>query len=364
MRTKSATVSVENPSIAQELLAALPTSPDSYPHQLDFVREAVLIVRIDADAYRTASFLDDRILGPKTAGGWFPIQGIANRARGVRRSVPLHFIFHTGHVGSTLVSRLLDEAGGVLPLREPLPLRSLAEAHDVLGHPDSLLSSAQFEAARDMCLRLWARGYDATRCVILKATSSAGRLAVPILGAYPAARCIYLNVGAEPYLATLLAGENSALDLRGHGPERMRRLEARIGPVSAALHTLSIGELAAMSWLAETLTEHDLVGRLANRVMAVDFDAFLADVEGHLGRILAHFGIPGDPAQVSAIARSTALTRYSKAPEHAYSAVDRARVLEESRVRNAQEIRKGREWLDRLARSSDAVASVAHPALA
>jgi len=359
----NAAVAVEQPSIAQELLAALPASPDAYPHKLDFVRAAVLIVRLDAIAYRAASFLDDRILGPATAGGWFPMQGIIERSRMVSRPVPLHFIFHTGHVGSTLVSRLLDEAGGVLPLREPLPLRSLAEAHDVLGHPDSLLSPAEFAGVRDMCLRLWARAYDTTRCVVLKATSSAGRLAVPLLGACPAARGVYLNVGAEPYLATLLAGENSAVDLRGHGPERMRRLQSCVGPVATPLHALSIGELAAMSWLAETLTQHDSVRRLAARVMSVDFDRFLADVEGHTGRILAHFGIPADPDRISAIAHSTVLTRYSKAPEHAYSSALRAQVLEDSRARNRQEIRKGREWLERLARSSDVVASVAGAAI-
>ena len=50
----------------------------------------------------------------------------------------VHFIFHTGHVGSTLVSRLLDETGDVLSLREPLPLRTLADAMDVLTLPESL----------------------------------------------------------------------------------------------------------------------------------------------------------------------------------------------------------------------------------
>ena len=99
------------------------------------------------------------------------------------RGHPVHFIFHTGHVGSTLVSRLLDETGSVLSLREPLPLRTLADAHDALGHVDSLLSDAQFDRSLAQFMRLWGRGYATTRCVIVKATSSAGRLAAPILSA-------------------------------------------------------------------------------------------------------------------------------------------------------------------------------------
>ena len=171
----------------------------------------------------------------------------------MREPRPLHFIFHTGHVGSTLLSRLLDETGAVLSLREPLPLRTLADAHDALGRPDSLLGAPQFEALLDMTLRLWSRGYAGTRAVVVKATSSAGRLAPAILARSPASRAVYLNLRAEPYLATLLGGANSATDLRGHGPGRMRRLLAgRELPVEP-LHALSPGELAALGWLAESL---------------------------------------------------------------------------------------------------------------
>ena len=142
---------------------------------------------------------------------------------------PLHFIFHTGHVGSTLVSRLLDETGQVLSLREPLPLRTLAEAHDVLHAPESLLGPQQFDGLLDTLLRLWRRGYAATRAVVIKATSSAARLAPVLLERSAASRAIYLNLRAEPALATLLAGANSLIDLRGHGAERLKRLTGVIG---------------------------------------------------------------------------------------------------------------------------------------
>ena len=102
------------------------------------------------------------------------------RCRGKARSRdrdPLHYILHTGHVGSTLLSRLLDTTGAVLSLREPLPLRTLAEASDVLGQPESLLSESQFELVLDTFIRLWSRGYATTRCVVVKATSAAARVA-------------------------------------------------------------------------------------------------------------------------------------------------------------------------------------------
>src|SRR4029079_6763913 len=142
------------------------------------------------------------------------------------------------HVGSTLVSRLLDASGAVLSLREPLPLRTLAEASESLGLEESLLSEGQCEQLLDTFARLWCRGYPATRCVIVKATSATARLAPWLLGGRPTSRACYLNVRAEPYLATLLAGANSAADLRGHGAERMRRLRRSFATPLPPLHAL------------------------------------------------------------------------------------------------------------------------------
>jgi hypothetical protein len=270
----------------------------------------------------------------------------------------VQFIFHTGHVGSTLVSRLLDEAGTVLSLREPLPLRTLAEAHDGLGRNDSLVSNAHFDATLATFMSLWGRGYDTTRAVVVKATSSAGRIASAILGRSDNSRALYLNLRAEPYLATLLAGQNSPIDLRGHGPERIRRLSLRLAAPPAALHTMSTGELAAMSWLAETWAQRDAAARFGDRVMPLDFEAFLADVPASMARIVGHFGMEADERYLSQVGRSPVLTRYSKAPEFAYTPALRAEVLRDSRRNNREEIRKGMRWLERIAESEPPVRAI------
>ena len=140
-------------SIADLLAARLPDSPDVYLQKIDLPGQVLLLVQLDPTAYRAASFLDDRILGPDTRGAWIALSRAAHALRTVSSARPLHFIFHTGHVGSTLVSRLLDETGTVLSLREPLPLRTLAEVHDVLGQVDSLVSGEDFDLLLSMFLR-------------------------------------------------------------------------------------------------------------------------------------------------------------------------------------------------------------------
>ncbi len=345
-------------AVGKELWAQLPVSPDSYPQKLDLVRELVLIIRLDMASYRSASFLDDRVLGPAVQGAWMALGRVTEAALAATSPRPLHFIFHTGHVGSTLVSRLIDETDLVLPLREPLTLRTIADAHDLLLAPESLLSEAQFQTLLDTFLRLWARGYEWTRAVVVKATSSAGRLAIPLLESRPQSRAICLNLRPEPYLATLLAGWNSAEDLRGHGPGRMQRLQARCGSPLDPLHQLSIGELAALGWLVETASQQDALRRFPDRVMAVDYDAFLASVRDGMERILDHLGLPADASFLAGIGSSPVLQRYSKAPEQPFSPQDRRRLVQDSRRDNAAEIGRGMAWLERLARSEPQLADV------
>src|SRR6185312_2248707 len=279
-----------------------------YPFALDAARDALMLVPMTAADYRAASFLDERL---GKLGTWTPAAEIARAMSGARDIRPLHFIFHAGHVGSTLLSRLIDEAGQVLPLREPLPLRAIAEHFS--------------EARLELLLKLWERGFDDTAAVVLKATSSTERLATKLMTMRPMAKGVMLNVSAVSYLATMLAGENSAADLNAQGPERLHRLGAMLG--APLPRPADLGQLIAMSWLAERLTQVEAQRALGARVLAVDFDAMLEALPETLARVVGHLGIACAPDRIAAIASGPALTRYSKAPEHGYSPTLRGEIL-------------------------------------
>lgn len=335
--------------------------PSLYPQKLDLVGQRALLLRLSRTNYAEASFLDDRILSPTSQAMWMGLDDLTRALAGVAFARPLHFIFHAGHVGSTLLSRLLDGADGVLGLREPLPLRTLAEAHDVLGKPDSLLSPNRFDnLLRVQCL-LWARGFADTRACIVKATSATARLGPELLGACPMAQAVYIHLPLEPYLATLLAGENSPIDLRGHAGERMRRL-ARFGvKAPSPAHAMSIGELAGMSWAAERLTEAALIEAAGARVLSINFEQVLAAPESSLRRICAHLQIDAPEDFFSQTRKNPAWLRYAKAPEHAYSPNDRAQILAQARVEKAEEIERGLAWVDEIQRLSGAIPALAPP---
>ena len=338
------------------MLKHLALSAAAYPQKIDLTQQLILLVEQHEAAYKAASFLDDRILRPGTKGAWTSIASIDAASRSARSQFPLHFIFHTGHVGSTLLSRVIDETAHSLPVREPLPLRTLAEAQDALGAPNSVLSAVQLDALLTLFVRLWTRGFDSTRAVVLKATSATARLAPRLLGISTNSRAIYLNVRAEPYLATLLAGSNSMTDLKGHGPERIQRLAKQLNIPLVPLASLSPGELTAMSWLAESLTQHEVLAAFPDRVLGVDFDTFLTNAAVGLQKVLEHLRLDHDEHAVRSIAHSSVMARYSKAPEHDYTPAIRAELLQESRSMNSEEIRRGMMWLEHLGRRHPRVA--------
>ena len=231
-----------------ELEALLPASPDAYPQAVDLVRGLVLVIETNPASYRAASFLDDRILGPRDA------RRLARRQLGHRRQRarrgnlrPLHFIFHTGHVGSTLLSRLLDETGVVLGLREPLPLRTLADAQDVLA---TLSRSSGRPSSRRCWTCCCGSGPAATTA---RARSSSRRRATP--GARRAAcsrprRTRRRSISAcaqslisPPCSAAPTRRSTCAATARPH----VRSLLAGRSLSTAPLHALTPGELAALA---------------------------------------------------------------------------------------------------------------------
>jgi hypothetical protein len=327
-------------------------TPLYYPVTFDSAGDRILLTRLSEADYRVSSFLDERILGPGTHATWVPQAELAIAARQIKAR-PLHFIFHSGHVGSTLLSRLLDELPGVLGLREPAPLRTLADDYDRMG----LAGGQKFQERLATFLNLWSRGFADTRTVIVKSTSIAARIAPLLLGMAAKARAVYLNVGLESYLATHLAAPGANDDIAVFAPLRHARLMAMLGsPVRA---TQGRGEVVALAWLTERLNQQTTERAGGERMLAIDFDAMLADLPQALTRITAHLGLKAGPRTIARMAASPILSRYSKAPErHAFTAADRATKLRSALEKNSVEVTKGKAIIAELAVAHETVAAL------
>ena len=84
----------------------------------------IRLVQMTPEAYRGASFLDDRMFEQSRDSHLLQWDEVASSVpTDVRRDA--RWIFHIGHVGSTLIARLLGELDSVLSVREPRALRDL-----------------------------------------------------------------------------------------------------------------------------------------------------------------------------------------------------------------------------------------------
>jgi len=334
------------PAIAESLCRDLPKSLAVHLHQIDLLQDRVLLLRLAPEDFARASFLDQRVVTHDTQGAWMGWDQLERCMAGSRPSTPAHFIFHIGHCGSTLLSRLLAELG-VLPLREPQPLRTLAEVHAELEAPSVRWSRSTFERRLDLVLTSYARG---TQPVAVKASSFCNDLAIDLLVKSASSRATLCYVALRPYIANMLIGPSSRLDLLAMAPLRMRRLDARVGGGTGRLSEMRPGIVAAMSWLTEMSALAATLDAVAPyRVHCVDFDVFLADVPAGLRRLAGHV-IPGvADERIAAAADSSSLKQYSKAPEHAFDAQLRRRLLAEAEAQFGDEIRAGLSWCESAA---------------
>src|SRR5438445_9720752 len=266
---------------------------------LDPAAGQVRLIAMDRESYRAASFLDDRMLQqPVDAqiGPWRLVE--AAMSGGLRQDA--RWIFHIGHVGSTLVSRLLGEIEGVLAIREPRILRDLALSPPEVRH--RYLASAP---------KLMSRTFAAGEIACVKATSFASEIAVELVP--PGERALFMYATPANFIASILAGENSLQELRMLAGSRAQRANARAIYVPAQ----NDAGLAAAAWATEMTALETAAEAMPDRQVAwADFDKMLRDMQSELTRVAAFFGFAADANLLRALATGPLMTRYSKALEH------------------------------------------------
>jgi hypothetical protein len=280
----------------------------------------VRLVAMDRESYQAASFLDDRLMQQTVDAQIVPWPDVAAAVEGDLRT-DARWIFHIGHVGSTLVSRLLGEVAGVLAVREPRLLRDVA-----------ISPLAVREAYLGPIAKLMSRTFtdDETACV--KATSFASEIAPDLVP--PGERALFMYAAPRNYIAGILAGENSVKELHALADYRGQRLTGRGMTLPAARHD---ADRAAAAWACEMTALEVAADAMADRQVAwADFDFMLGSMAAELARVCAFFGFDADTGMLDGIASGPLMTRYSKDPSYEYSPNLREQLIaEEIRLQGA-----------------------------
>jgi hypothetical protein len=327
------------------LAASLERSPELFPHALNVAADSVSLIRLSEAEYSQASFLDARILSRQTIGRTVPWPQFRAAVEAAQLEETCTFIFHIGHVGSTLLSRLLGAHPQVFALREPAILRTLAQMRADSESQPRRWSEAEFDARLAAFLKLWSRTFRPGQRACIKATSFVSELAAQILARSSAPKAIFMFVPAETYLATIFGGPNSRQEARMLAESRLKRLHARLGEERWKLAALSEGEMIAMGWACEMTALTAAIDSAGDRAMWLNFDSFLSEPMREISAAFRHLGVEASPDEIAAILSGPDMRRYSKAPEHAYDARLRRDVLAQARSEHGREIRRGLDWL-------------------
>jgi hypothetical protein len=324
-----------------------------FPHMLDVATDQILLSHMSEDGYKTASFLDQRLLKPNLSR-----QTIARRALPVDITgwAAPHYIFHVGHVGSTLISRLLGELPTVLALREPLLLRDLAEISQIRFQPHSPWSPLAYETRRDQIILWLSRTFRPNQRSMVKASSFASEIALELIG--PQTKALFLYVPIEVYLKTILAGDGSRQEALKLAAPRFQRLHARIGEPIGHLWDLTFVQKVALGWLTEIVCLWQTFQSKPTNIRWQNFDDFLEEPANEIVEIADHFDLAMSKSVASTLVNGPIMRTYSKAPEHDYSSQLRQDLLMQSQRQFGPQISAGVKWIVDLSKKSPLIAEI------
>ena len=298
------------------------------------------LIAMDRDSYRAASFLDDRIMQQPVDAQIVPWPDVESAITDARRS-DARWIFHIGHVGSTLLSRLLGELPRVLGIREPRLLRDVA-----LTPPE--IRNRYLAPATKLMSRTFAE--DEVACV--KATSFVSEIAPSLVPS--GERALFMYATPRNYIASILAGENSVKELRILADTRARRLAGRVPAFRPATGD---PQLAAVAWACEmTALEASAEAMTDRHILWADFDRMLGDMPATLCSVADHFGIEANESVLAEIASGPLMGRYSKALEYDYSPALRRELIDDAEHRHGAEIESALAMLRSAAEKSPLLA--------
>lgn len=316
------------------------------PHLVDLPTDQVLLSHLTEDDYRKASFLDQRIFTPQLRRQLVPWSELSNTT--VAKAPVPQYIFHIGHVGSTLLSRLLGEIDTVLALREPQLLRTLCEISQIRSEPDSPWSPEVYQDRFSETVHWLSRSFRPDQRVMIKASSFVSEIAPQLLAQPTDALILYAPLNR--YIPTILAGEASVQEMHMMAGARLKRLTRHLGKPPARLWELSLAQRIAMSWMCELVSL--FIGQKTNtsaNIIWMDFESFLGDPAEKLALAAKHFGHELSAEKATQLVNGPIMSSYSKAPEHDYSPNLRQELLDEANVSHAADIGAAIVWVEKTA---------------
>ncbi|MEE8118306.1 MAG: hypothetical protein V3T39_01980, partial [Gammaproteobacteria bacterium] len=114
---------MQAPDSYEKLLSIAADDPSLLLYTVDVIPDKANFLPVSEETYRNSMFLDNRVTIKDPQWIVAPLWKTIERINPSLPARHCNFIFHIGHCGSTMCTRLLEGFPDQLALREPLPLR-------------------------------------------------------------------------------------------------------------------------------------------------------------------------------------------------------------------------------------------------
>ncbi len=320
--------------------SAATARPFDFLHQLDGVRGDAVLVQTDTGRLRSATFLDGR------ERFWTSERVVDLELQAPRNNRTDRLIFHVGFCGSTLLARLLDDAGQTLVLKEPQCLADIAGQRRAISSGDAI---APLDRLVDYALGCMALAGQSDEQVVIKPTNWVNSI-IPVLCAPGArARAVFLSMDRRAFLGAVFRGGRARLEF-------CMRLAGEIAPVVQG------GEQRLHEAIAIDDDPFNRSARIVSLLHALQerlFDEAIAANEWPDAARIDFAELAGDPHGVAATARSILgltppthneeaaeiLERDAKNPARAFDRARREREDEEVERHHGARFDAALDWL-------------------
>ncbi|UCC13658.1 MAG: hypothetical protein JSW21_09800 [Gammaproteobacteria bacterium] len=344
----------QNPSkdpARQERLLTMLTSPALFLRDLDPLRGIATFTPMSEESYRDSAFLDNRIqrAGPRDIA--IDLDDLLDLVQArPRRRRPIHYIFHIGHCGSTLLSRILGARKRFLALREPPLLMGLSRSMRALDRPGFPISRERWESLLALSLWMLSKTWQPEQTVLIKPTSQAGRL-IPVLMDYTGLeKAVLLYVDLETHLPMILRPHTRRETQLFAADYAVREFSDLAPGYPDSPDQYSVAQLAVMSWLLHVRELADITSQAstAARVLPLHFEAFLRQPGDVVVEICRFFDQPVRHGELERLVSPDLLQRAAKNTDQSYGQDHRQQEIKTAQIRYRKEIEEGLAWADRV----------------
>ncbi|MEQ1817680.1 MAG: hypothetical protein ABL871_03645 [Terricaulis sp.] len=314
------------------------------PHAYDADRDAFVFAHLPRDLQRRVVFIDRRFVPKQLLSPLVPIADLPLDLIDERRG-PLHFIFHTGFCGSTLLSRALDIPGVSMGLKEPAILTSMGRA---------LHGGHEIAEPLDLSLRLLSRPLVAGETQIVKPSNATNPLAREMMRSIRGSKALVLYSDLQAFLCALvrrnlqgrIMGRNFFCGFMPAIP-----LQSRYGRDELLKHTDL--QIAAHAWLMQVAALERLAQRFGpDRVRFIKDTTLFHERPKTLQRVADFFELNMTPEQIDSLSRSGVFDEEAKKPGAPFDAAKREEERASANAIYEDELVHAQNWARELAARS------------